>query len=187
MKREYKFTDYLLSELRLVYVTAKRKRDITAGITRLVGHTGWPRQVFWKQAVAMGLAHYSRRPWSAEDLAYLEEKLGKVSVSRIAKALKRSPRAVECRALELGRSRRLRAGYTASDLQQVFGVTPERVRRWMDRGLFGKVHHVAAGHRIAEHNVAQFVRRAHGEYDLRRVDQDWYKAIAFDRQHGGEI
>jgi hypothetical protein len=64
----------------------------------------------------------------------------------------------------------------------VFGVSGERVKRWLGRGLLGKAH-CGVGHevRFTEENIARFIRLYPGEYDLSRVDQAWYKALVFGR------
>ena len=67
-------------------------------------------------------------------------------------------------------------GYTMTDLQIVFGENARKVRRWMERGLLGKVHE-SSGKRVTEANVIRFLRNHPAEYDLRRVDQLWFRAM----------
>ncbi len=67
------------------------------------------------------------------------------------------------------------------DPSQGGGCVPQRAygKVWVERGLFGKVHRHGAEFRIGEANVVRFVREHAREYDLARVDQTWYKAMAF--------
>lgn len=70
------------------------------------------------------------------------------------------------------------------DLMLAFGVHYDKVRRWMDRGLFGEVHrhgHREGGNRVTDGSVVRFIRSHASEYNLKRVDEEWYKAMAFGR------
>ncbi|MGA2773611.1 MAG: MerR family transcriptional regulator [Bryobacteraceae bacterium] len=76
----------------------------------------------------------------------------------------------------------IRETYSIGDLAQVFGVHHERVESWVGRGLLGRTRAIGADRgdtRFAEADVARFVRGNPREYDLRRVDQMWFKAMVF--------
>lgn len=183
--RRYIWTPELLDALRLAH--CGNKAALGAEMDRLQRKTGWPRHAFKYKAERLGwTAQYHR--WSAADDAYLREKAGVVSTDSIARKLGRSRISVASRADKLGLSRRPGEGYTIADLTLVFGAPPYKVRRWMERGLLGKVHQ-NGGSRVAEPNVVQFIRRYPDEYDLRRVDQGWYKAMLFGglAAYGGRI
>lgn len=176
--RKYHWTPELREELRACYA-AGRKQEISAALDRLQRRLGWPRYALKNEAVRTGIITADhRRAWTAEEQAYLEESLGVVSVKQIARRLGRTVMSVESRAEKLGLSRRISEGYNMADLAAVFGESYHKVRRWMERGLLGPVHQVQ-GHRVAETHVVRFIRAHAHEYDLRRVDQGWYKSMVF--------
>lgn len=177
--RKYVWTDALRDELRLAY--AHRKNGITAALDKLERRTGWPRHAFTYEARRLGLITADhRRGWTAAEEEYVRERAGSVSPAAIARSLGRSIESVECKINRLGLSRRISEGhYSMNDLQEVLGESLHKVRRWMDRGLLGKVHEVSGGKRVRTENVMRFLRRHCHEYDLRRVDQLWYKSMLF--------
>jgi hypothetical protein len=175
--RKYVFTEDLLAELRFAY--AGGRPHITRSLNKLVARTGWPRQAFTSQAMRMGLATSGRyRRWTAQEDEYLRENLGVLTIRTIAKSLGRSHEAVEGRGERLALSRRVAEGYNVSDLALVFGVHWTRAESWIRRGLLGKVHQ-RGGLRVMERNVVRFLRTHPHEYDLRKVDQRWFKGMLF--------
>jgi hypothetical protein len=174
--RKYKFTPELTDELRRAY--CGNKHQLTAALDRLVMRTGWPRHAHKQEAIRLGITSGERRAWTPAEIAYIEENLGVISVKGMARHLGRTSQALTAKAEKLHLSRRVREGYNIADLQQVFGVSAEKVRRWMERGLFGPQKDWG-GRRVSEDAVMTFIRQHHAEYDLRRVDQAWYKAMAF--------
>jgi hypothetical protein len=142
--------------------------------------TGWPRHAFKLEAIAMGLTTYHTRRWTAGEIGYVRERAGTTSTKAMARALRRSVGSVAGKMEQLGMSRRVGAGYSIADLRDVFGATGDRVQSWMRRGLLGTVHPVN-GLRVTEAHVVRFIRRHPHEYDLRRVDQFWFKAMVFGR------
>jgi hypothetical protein len=48
----------------------------------------------------------------------------------------------------------------------------------MERGVFGQVKDVQ-GYRVSEKAVVKFLIEHPDKYDLRRVDQGWFKAVLF--------
>jgi hypothetical protein len=178
-RRKYTFSPELTEQLRLAYAS-RSKPGISRTLDQLVRRTGWPRHVFKHEARRNGwIAPGQRRPWTDEEMSYLGEAIGVTSLARIARNLGRNLDAVRVKAERLHLSRKPQSGYNQSDLQTAFGVGPEKVRRWLDRGLFGKRHRFGAQVRVSEPNVIRFLREHASEYDLRRVDQEWYKGILF--------
>jgi len=79
-------------------------------------------------------------------------------------------------------SLRVSEGYNVSDLAEVFGVGHGRVESWARRGLLG----CPTGHgghggnvRFAATRVLRFIKTHASEYDLNRVDQEWFKSMLF--------
>ena len=78
--------------------------------------------------------------WSSEELVLLEEYAGNKTVGWITRKLKaktgvgRSYNAVKCKAEELGRSLRLRDGYSQKDLMELLGTTHFTINKWIGHG-----------------------------------------------------
>jgi hypothetical protein len=177
-RRKYYFTGELLTELRAAY--AGNKPAITKALNRLEHKTGWPRWAFTVEARRRGwITADHRRTWTPEEVEYLCNHVGVLSARRIAKLLRRSVESVTSKAERLELSRKVREGYTFADLQSVFGEHYSKVRRWYDRGLLGRGRRNGAEVRIAERDLARFIREHSSEYDLRRVDQEWFKSMVF--------
>jgi len=183
-KRRYHWTPELIEDVHRAY-RIPRKREITRGITVLARRTGWPRWQFRLRAAAEGWIPANRRPWLQSELEYLSEHIGSLSVEQLARRLRRSVRSIIVRAQLLDFSTRLRDGYTLADLQAVFGVDHRRAASWVQRGLFGKPHPNGQGIRVQDRQVLNFLRRHAGEYDLARVDQEWFKSMVFGSLSGG--
>ena len=185
--RRYRFSEELRAELRRAY--AGNKPHVTRGLDQLERRTGWPRHAFKYEASRLGIETSDhRRAWTAEEMAYLEEAVGLVSMRRIADRLHRTVSSVESKAEKLLLSRRAKEGYCMADLAAVFGEHPRKVKGWMERGLLGKVHRseCADGMRVSGDNVKRFVMQHHNEYDFRRVDQSWIKMMIFEDGNGAE-
>ena len=171
----------VVAELRFAFTG--NKAEVSANLDRLAARTGISRERLRKSAYRRGFrAIGQRRAWTAAEVAYLEDALGSLSVACIARNLGRSRCSIEHKASELKRSLRRTDGYNITNLCDVFGVSPCRVKRWLGRGLLGKAHGQAGREiRVTEENVLRFTRLHPGEYDLGRVDQVWFKALFFGR------
>jgi hypothetical protein len=128
----------------------------------------------------MGLS-FNRREWTPEEDEFLGDHMGILTARVIAAKLQRSMGSVRSRASHLALSGRLKEGYNISDLVAVLGACDGTVRGWMRRGLLGAIQE-RAGLRATEDAVVRFLRRYPAEYDLRRVDQVWFKSMIFRRQ-----
>jgi hypothetical protein len=175
--RKYHFTPELTEELRAAYQLTKYPR--ARAIRKLMARTRWPKHAFQMEAIRLGLVTHHWRAWTVEDLQYLQEAVGRVSTKQMALRLHRSVRAVGAQLDQLRISRRgRREDYCVQDLCEVFGAPQSKVKGWMRRGLFGKIHEVGEL-RVTEQSVMRFVRSCPTEYDLRRVDQVWFKSMLF--------
>ncbi len=183
VQRKYFFTEELREDLRRAYWG--RKQELSAAFDRLERKTGWPRGAFKAEAERLGLTPILRsRKWTSEEVEYLREKVGIIPATRMARNLKRPVSSVQAKTRKLKLSWRAQEGYNMEDLALGFGVHYDKVRRWMERGLFGQVHRHSCrggGNRVTDKNVVRFIREHVFEYDLRRVNQEWYKAMAFRR------
>ena len=176
-KRKYFFTEALTADLRAAY--HGDKTHLSRALDRLTTLTKWPRDAFKREANRLGLVRRGDiRPWTPEEDAYLAETLGAVSMWAMARKLGRTRWSIESRAARLDLSRRVKWGYNLTDLAVAFGVHRDSARRWVARGLLGRTR-AWQGVRVEEKAVARFIRRYPHEYDLRRVDQTWFKAMVF--------
>jgi hypothetical protein len=122
------------------------------------------------------------RPWLPEEEQFLREHVDTLSAKQIARRLGRSCEFIIGRAETLLLIRHTGAGYSARHLSKLFGARTEKVRRWIERGLFGRAHHYGAELRIPEADVLRFIHTRHREYDLARVHQKWYKALVLSAE-----
>ena len=176
-RRKYFFDKSLTDELRAAYVGDRC--DLTRALDKLQARTKWPRDAFKVEANRLGLVHRGdRRPWTEEEDAYLAEKLGAMSMWALARKLGRTRWSIESRAAKLDLSLRVKWGYNLTDLATAFGVRYGQVQGWVARGLLGRTREWQ-GVRVDEKAVARFIRLHPHEYDLRRVDQWWFKGIVF--------
>lgn len=124
---------------------------------------------------------WSHVRWTPAEILLLEEYAGSKTVGWITRQLKtktgigRSYNAVKCKAEEIGRSLRLREGYTQRDLIELFGTTHFTVNKWFGHGW------IVAGRsgRISEKQIKDFLQRHPHEWHFKRVDETWIKAILF--------
>jgi len=179
--RKYKFTPDLLDELRLAYCGGKT--EVSASLDRLVRRTGWPRHAFKAEAARRGWsADY--RPWTPAEVAFIREQAGAMSIKEIARRLKRSHETTTAKVEAVQLVQQTRDGYAPAHLQKLFGfgARPEKVRRWIERGLLGASRTFSPETRVSETDLLQFVERCPAEYDLARVHQDWFKALLFEEK-----
>lgn len=140
-----------------------------------------PRWVVNRRAVALGLSRPKDRPWSADEVSYLEGNFHRVSIKTLARKLGRSPTALKLKAKRLG-LRKYDEGYTARSLAEALGVDPHWV---LARIRSGKLR---ASHRQTERTIQQggdswmitddavldLLREHPYDIDLRKVDSLWF-------------
>jgi len=69
-------------------------------------------------------------------------------------------------------SARLSTGYSVADLQRLFGEAEHKIQAWLRRGLLVGARE---GELVSSRAVTRFLHKHPHEYDLRRVDQAWWK------------
>ena len=171
--RKYRFTVELAEGLREAY-RAPNKRALSERLRALRRQRpAWPAHVWYGEAQRMGLAIEDRRPrWTAAEDRELLMGLGSRTVAWLARQLGRTRTAVEMRARRLEMSWRVRDGFTQQSLAECFGVMPAKVAQWVQMGSL-----TLCEGRITEEDVRRFIRLHPAEYDLRRVDQLWFKSM----------
>lgn len=170
--RSYRFSPELTELLRDAY-RAPNKRALSERLNVLMRLRPWPRQVWTAQAQRLGLSREARgRLWTAAEDRELLLGLGTLTVAALSRRLGRTRRAVEMRARKLEMSWRVRDGFDQRGLAMCFGVMPAKVAQWLEDGLLKRREG-----RISEVAVARFIRAHPDAYDLRRVDQVWFKSL----------
>lgn len=182
MNKKFSWTIDLDERLRRSYQGAATRSALTENLDALQRTSGFTRVVILSRAAELGLAFSRRRPWKAEDVAFLREHAGTMAVGLLAAKLNRTHASVKARLKHLHLSARVGEGYSIEDLRQLFGVGARTIRNWIALGWL----RVAAG-RVAESSVTKFLRVHPEQYRLSRVDEAWFKGIifpAFNSAHG---
>lgn len=175
---KYDWSEKTLNDLREVYVSCDNREQLTAALTRLSSRTGIPRGYLSQRAGQMGLSMYKQADWSHEDIMYLINHAGTMPIFELCRRLKRSYASVTHKINRMGHSARTHNGYTIAEIMQCFGVSNEKVHRWTDLGFLVKGTRGGYTHdNFSEKAVRQFVLSHPDQYDLRRVDQLWFKTL----------
>ena len=156
---------------------------------RIAASFGWPSWAVKRRAAVLGLTRppVDRRPWTAEEQAFLEEHAGTRLAAFMANKLHRSVTSVVMKLKHLHVSRRIRDGYTLRDLELCFGVDHHLIHRWIREGkLAGSHRHGGSAPaferdawRFTDEDVQSFIRDHPTAFELRRVDQVWFLDLAF--------
>jgi len=169
--------------LRRAYRIARNRSELTRNLNQFQHGSGFTRVVILSRAGMLGLSIRTRRPWTSTEVEALREKLGQLSTSQIARHLGRTYYSVKARIASMRLSSRISEGYSQQDVQQLFGVGAQRVRRWITKGWL----QLYKG-RVTEKSLARFLRQHSEEYPLTRVDEAWFKGMlfpSFGRSCGG--
>lgn len=172
------------------------KRGMVASIPAALGLPTTTMESIKRRAAEIGCLPIQRtaedsRPWTKEDLAFLEEHASGRTVFWIGKQLGRSGRAVRLKLFRLGISSRVTAadGYTIHELAQAMGEQDKVVRHWCDLGYFGRIQYrygedAPAYQRdprvISPLQVLTFLKAQPTAYRLDRVDQPWFLDLVFN-------
>jgi hypothetical protein len=166
--------------LKRCYENADR-RELSRELSRLSNELGYPKSALRRRAEQLGMTLWSHVRWTAEEIQLLEEYAGARTIGWITRTLRtrtgrgRSYNAVKCKAEEIGRSLRLREGYTQNDLAELFGTTQNTVSKWFGSGWLTQNREG----RVTERQVEQFIRQHPQEWHFKRVDEAWMKGILF--------
>jgi hypothetical protein len=163
-------------------------------IDRLCRTLGVPRHTLKHWAQVLGLARTTNRPkpWTDNEVSYLESQYHRTHVSTIARKLGRSTTAVAQKAKRLG-IRKCGEGYTFHSL--ALGVDDHKVAAWIDRGLLPASRRKTDRERdvyfISEKAVREFIVQHPLEIDLRKADGLWLIDLlangpALSQSNGGE-
>jgi len=184
-----KATKYAISESVKRLLGERYDGTVRGRAAEIAATLGWPAWAVKKAARALGLAQprpKDRRDWTDQEVALLERWAGLRSAQWIARRLQRGETSVILKMTRMRISRRVTDGYSVRDLAECMGVDHHSVDRWIADGLLAAGWRVRPGptnaRKIEEDDVITFLRTHRDEYELRKVDQEWFLRLVFDRQ-----
>src|SRR5215470_10617727 len=181
-RKRYVWTTELDAMLVSAYRRALTRRELSRSLTALQLRSGFTRVVILERAVQLRLSFSRRRPWAPEEIALLESMAGRYSTASISRRLKRTFGSVKAKLKQLEISARVTEGYSQADLAELLGASPASIRRWGRNGWLPLVNG-----RISETAVVKFLRLHPHEYQLRRVDEAWFKGLLFPAFNSAEV
>lgn len=177
-RKRFFWTKELDTRLRDSYTRALTRGDLSASLNALQRLTGFPRFVILARGAELGLSFVRRRPWSDEELHFLKSNAGRLSMKALAARLSRSYYSVKAAIRSMELDGRVTDGYSVDELMRTFGVGKATVHRWIIKGWITRNEG-----RITETSVLRFLRFRPHEYQLRRVDEIWFKELVFAPRH----
>ena len=174
---KYPWTEQQLADLRRLYAEHVHYRPaLTLAIRAFAKRHSFPPHIVKLKAGQLRLTRDIRQFWTKEELTYVREHAGRVRKHKIAKHLGRGYLSVQCMINFLGLQARVTEGYSRHDLALVFGVSEYVVRQWIARGW---LRPTPAIDRVPEGQVKRFIESHPEEYNLKRVDEAWFKGMLF--------
>lgn len=157
------------------YASSHGRKQLSSCIAKVASLSGFPRWEVKDRARTLMLTHNPCRRWTEPEMRYLEGNAGNVRASHIAKTLGRSVKSVNGAMYRLGIRWAVTDGYSQKDLAQLLHVSCETIFKWNKCGWLRR----SPEDRYCESSVANFLRNHPETYDLRRVDQEWFKSLMF--------
>lgn len=162
-----------------------RVRGRAAAIGRSIGVPDWRVK---RRAAELGLTHPrgAWRTWTADEVRFLEENLGRRHVHWIQTKLGRSLASVVLKIKHLHLSRRVREGLSLCELEEALGLDHRKIAALVDAGKLRATHRGAERERwmFTDADVREFVRTNPTAFRLDRVDQLWFLDLVFDGRIG---
>lgn len=171
----YHWTPAMDDQLRHAYKSAVTRKHLTASLNRLGSEFRFPRYILTNRAGSLDILFTKTSHWTKEDIDFLHEHVGSMTVKRIAKALHRTDSSIKSYLYKNGIAGRLDEGYTQAGLAQFMGVSKIQVFKWLQRGLLDV--HLDIGDRITHESVRDLVVYHAEEYSYRRVEEWWAKML----------
>ena len=130
------------------------------------------------RASVLGVTHRRDfRPFTEKEDEYIYENAGKRSLKAIASSLKRTVGSVESRFHLLKLSSRVTEGYTFVDVLEGFGISGERLNRWLRSGMLRYRKRAGDGRgtfQFLDRDIRDFIRKYPDSFDIKRVNQVWF-------------
>lgn len=163
------------------YRRAENREELSRSLTALQLRTGFTRVVILTRAVHLGVSFSRRRRWTPDETALLESLAGRCSCSSIARKLQRTLASVKAKVKQVEISIRVTEGYSQADLAELLGASPTSIRLWCRIQWLPLVNG-----RVSEAAVVRFLRLHPHEYQLRRIDEAWFKGLFFPAFNSAE-
>jgi hypothetical protein len=164
------------AELKIIYATsAHNRRELTKALTKFVAKYRIPRPIVQWKAGQLGIRMDNRKPWNEQEKTFLREKSGDITAKEIARILGRSNDSVIAQMERMDLSRRVTDGYALTEICEVFGISFKLAQKWVALGWL----RMGRNGRIPEVSVLRLLKTQPQSYDLRRVDQTWFKGMVF--------
>lgn len=152
-----------------------------------------PPWIVSKWAGDLGVRRVKEKPWTSEQVAFLERNVSTMGWKRLSRELGRSVCAIKLKAKRLRCGKIVRDGYTAHMLTGLFGVDHRAIERWIGRGWLKarrrRTDRTPAqggdAYFITDRSLRRFICKHPDEIDLRRVDRFWFIDLAFGSDHAG--
>ena len=170
-RRKYAWTPAMDAELARAF-QLKRQREHSAALTQIAQRYRLPRYIVHNRAQALGRKLREQRPWTAEEIAFLEDNAGSMALRRISQHLHRSQASVSHKLIRMGTSSMITEGYSLNSLAELFGVRWEKVNTWVSRGLLA----ICDG-RVPHESIAHFVWEHMEEYRFASCEEWWLKTM----------
>jgi hypothetical protein len=172
VKRIYPFTPEMDAQLTRIYRSAKNKLRHSAAMTDFATHYRMPKYIVQNRAQTLNLRTRIQIPWSAEDIEYISENAGRISIFKMSKHVRRSPGSVKQKLFALGIGAMVVEGFSQRELASNFGVPHSTIARWLGRGWLW-----LEGDRIPHEAVAKFVWEHMAEYRFAAAEEWWLKVM----------
>lgn len=177
VRQKYFWTPEKDELIRQVYRGPLDRRHLSAALKRAAATLGYPRHIVRARAMRLGLTHDTRHRWTEKEIRFLRDHAGERNVKALARSLGHGWIKVQAMMGRMDISARVRDGYTQQDIAKVLGVDEYTVRKWERWGWLTRSEPLSG--RFRECEIENFVRRHPEEYDLRKVDQAWFKGLLF--------
>jgi hypothetical protein len=164
------------------YRRAQNRQELSRSLTVLQQRSHFTRVVILARAAHLGLSFSRRRPWTSAETTLLQSWAGCYSPASIARKLGRTFNSVKAKVKQLEISVRVTEGYSQPDLAELFGVSPTSIRRWCRIGWLPSVRG-----RVPEAAVIRFLKLHPHEYQLRRLNEAWFKGLLFPAFNSADV
>ncbi len=172
-QQKYPWTPAMDAELTRIYRSVKGKKALSAQLLAFRSRYRLPAYIVVNRAVALDLRSITMRLWTQEELGYLREQAGTVSIYRIAKELHRTPLAIKHQLFRMQLSGAVCDGYSRRELQKLFGVRQEVLANWIRRGWL----RVDREDRIPNESIERFVWEHMQDYRFASCEEWWLKQM----------
>jgi hypothetical protein len=172
-KRKYVWTPEMDAQLVRAYRVASNKTDLTRRLRELMRSFQFPRHILQNRAGALGLHSRPQILWTDDEIEMLREWSGTLSLTQMARKLRRTESAVKNKLFTLDLGCAVLEGFSQNELAHLFGVHHNKVGRWVARGwLFVNDQNL-----IPHASVEAFIWKHMDEYRFAACEEWWLKTM----------